>query len=142
MSRRDRIFFSAFIAIGILALGIAAFSGAGEDTDISVSGNPAIDALIPARETEVLRRTEVGIDLAEGWQAALQIQTSDGRVIQVPADQIEENFQGNLGRFIFRPEVGKVLDVFPPQSNCATATFWPITDREQAQTITWCFEVT
>ena len=142
MSTRERIVFSGLMVVGILALVVAAFSGGGSDNDISVSGNPAIDALIPPRETEVLRRTEVGIDLAEGFQAALRIDTSDGRTIQVPSTQLDENFQGQLGRFVFRPGEGKILDVFPPQSNCATATFWPVTDRSDAQTITWCFEVT
>lgn len=141
MSKRQRIIFSALLGFGVVMLVVAAMSGAGDDNDITVSGNPAIDALIPSRESEVLRRTEVGIDLAEGFAAALTIETSDGRTIPVPSDQLEENLQ-NLGRFVFRPGDGKVLDVFPPQSNCVTATFWPITDRQSAQTITWCFEAT
>jgi len=142
MSKRDRIIISVLIASGVVALVLAATNGAGDGADITVSGNPAIDALIPERESEVLRRTEVGIDLAEGYMAALTIETSDGRNIPVPADQLDGNFQDNLGMFIFRPGVGQVLDVFPPQSNCVTATIWPVTDRQDAQTIRWCFEVT
>ena len=142
MSKRQRAIFSALIAFGIVMLVVAAMSGAGDGSDITVSGNPAIDALIPERESEVLRRTEVGIDLAEGLMAALTLETSDGRNIPVPSDQLEGNFQDNLGRFVFRPGEGKVLDVFPPQSNCVTATFWPVTDRQAAQIIRWCFEAT
>ena len=74
--------------------------------------------------------------------AALTIETSDGRNIPVPADQLDDNGRDNLGMFVFRPGVGQVLDVFPPQSNCVTATIWPITDRQDAQTVRWCFEVT
>ena len=142
MSKRDRIAISALLAFGVAMLALGLSSGGDSDVDISVEGNPAIDALIPEREAEVLRRTEVGIDLAEGYEAALTIETSDGQVIAVPANQIDGNFADNLGRYIFRPGPGQVLEVFPPQSNCVTATYWPITDRESAQTIRWCFEAT
>ena len=142
MSTRDRIVISGLLAFGLVLLVLAATNGASDGADITVSGNPAIDALIPERESEVLRRGEIGIDLAEGFQAALTIETSDGRSIAIPSDQLEGNFQDNLGRFIFRPGEGQVLDVLPPQSNCVRATFWPITDRQDAQEIRWCFEVT
>ena len=141
MSTRERIVISGLVAFGIVLFVLAATNGAEDGADITVSGNPAIDALIPERESEVLRRTEVGIDLAEGYMAALTIATSDGRNIPIPADQLDENLQ-SLGMFVFRPEVGRVLDVFPPQSNCVTATIWPVEDRQDAQTVTWCFEVT
>lgn len=141
MSKKQRLLFSGLIACGLAILVLGLSSGADDDSDVSVTGNPAIDALIPGRETNVLRRTEVGIDLAEGFAGALTIETSDGRTIPVPSDQLEGNLQG-IGRFTFRPGEGKVLDVFPPQSNCVTATYWPITDRNDSATIRWCFEVT
>ena len=142
MSKRDRIVISGLLAFGIVLLVLAATNGAGDGADITVSGNPAIDALIPERESEVLRRTEVGIDLAEGYQAALTLETSDGRNIPIPSDQLDENFQDNLGQFIFRPGPSQVIEVFPPQANCVTATYWPVTDRQDAMTIRGCFEVT
>jgi len=141
MSKKQRLLFSGLLACGITILVLGFMGGADEDTDVSVSGNPAIDALIPGRETNVLRRTEVGIALAEGFEAALTLETSDGRTIQVPANQLDTNLAG-LGRYTFRPGEGQVLDVFPPQSNCVTATYWPVTDRNDAATIRWCFEVT
>ena len=141
MSKKQRLLFSGLMACGLAILALGLMSGAEDDADVSVSGNPAIDALIPPRETEVLRRTEVGIDLAEGYAAALTIETSDGRTIQVPANQLDDNLSG-IGRFTFRPGEGQVLDVFPPQSNCVTATYWPIIDRNDSATIRWCFEVT
>lgn len=142
MSTRHRLVVSGLLGFGLLLLVLAFANGASDGTDITVSGNPAIDALIPERESEVLRRTEVGIDLAEGYQAALTIETSDGRNIPVPSDQLDQNFQDNLGQFIFRPGPGQVLEVFPPQANCISATIWPVIDRQDAQTIRWCFEVT
>lgn len=142
MAKRERLIVTALLGFGMFALVMAGVSGGGNDDDISVTGNPAIDALIPPRESEILRRDEVGIDLAEGFEAALTIETSDGRSIPVPSNQLEQNFQDNLGIFSYKPGDGKVLDVFPPQSNCVIATYWPIIDRDNAQTITWCFEVT
>jgi len=142
MAKKQRIIVSALIAFGISMFVLAAVSGGGNADDISVTQNPAIDALIPAREAEILRGDQVGIDLAEGYQAALQIETSDDRTIQIPSNQLDDNLQDNLGIFTFRPGEGKVLNVLPPQSNCVTATYWPVTDPNLSQTIRWCFQVT
>ncbi len=133
---------SLAIGLGLVMLGLAFTSGAEDGDDISVTQNPAIDALIPARESEVLRGDQFGIDLAEGFAAALTLDTSDGRTIQIPTDEMDPNFQDNLGQFLFRPDEGKVIDVLPPQSNCVTATYWPIVDPADTNTIRWCFEVT
>jgi hypothetical protein len=142
MAKKQQAIVSALIAFGLVLFVFAAVSGGGNTDDISVTNNPAIDALIPARESEILRGDQIGIDLAEGFSAALQINTSDDREIQVPANQLDENFKDNLGQFTFRPGVGKVLDALPPQSNCVIATYWPVTDPDAAATITWCFNVT
>ena len=83
MSTRERIVISGLVAFGIVLFVLAATNGAEDGADITVSGNPAIDALIPERESEVLRRTEVGIDLAEGYMAALTIATSDLSLIHI-----------------------------------------------------------
>jgi hypothetical protein len=142
MAKQQRLIVAALLSFGVGMLVLAALSSGGNEDDISVTGNPAIDALIPERESEILRRDQIGIDLAEGFEAALTIETSDGRTIAIPSDQLDENFQDNLGKFLFKPGDDKVLDVFPPQANCVTATYWPIIDRESAQIIRWCFEVT
>lgn len=142
MAKRERLIVSLAIAFGIVILGLAATSGAEDGEDISVTQNPAVDALIPDRESEILQGDQIGIDLAEGYAGALTIETSDGRNIPVPTDEIDSNFQDNLGRFLFRPGEGKVLDALPPQSNCVTATYWQVVNPEDSQTIRWCFEVT
>jgi len=88
MSKKQRLAISGLLAAGIGLLLLAALSGADDRADITVSGNPAIDALIPLRESEVLRRDKVGIDLADGYEAALTLHAG-GRDIQVPADQLD-----------------------------------------------------
>lgn len=142
MSKRDRVILALSFAVAFVAFGLAATSGAQDGEDISVTQNPAIDALIPERESEILQGDQVGIDLAEGFAGALTIETSDGRNIPIPTDEIDSNFQDNLGLVVFRPGEGRVLESLPPQSNCVTATYWPIINPEDQQTIRWCFEVT
>jgi len=142
MAKKQRIIVSALVTFGISLLVLAAISGGSNGDDITVTQNPAIDALIPARESEILRGDEIGIDLAEGYRAALQIETSDNQTLQVPANQLNPNLQDTLGVFTFRPGEGQILTVLPPQSNCVTATYWPVIDPQQSQTIRWCFQVT
>jgi len=142
MARKQRIAVSLLIGAGVALLILGFMGGGGSDQDVTVTQNPAIDALIPARESEILRGDRIGIDLAEGYRAALQIETSDNQTIQIPDDQLDPNFQNNLGVFSFRPGAGQVLEALPPQSNCVTATYWPITDPRDSATVRWCFQVT
>ena len=142
MAKKDRAIVSLAIAFGVVLFGLAFTNGADEAEDISVTQNPAVDALIPDRESEILQGDQIGIDLAEGYAAALTIETNDGRTIPIPTNEIDSNFQDNLGRFLFRPAEGKVLSALPPNSNCVTATYWPIVTPEDSQTIHWCFQVT
>lgn len=142
MAKKQQIIVSLLIAFGVTLLIIAGMNGGGSGQDITVTQNPAIDSLIPDRESEILRNDRIGIDLAEGYRAALQIQTSDRQTIDIPSDQLDPNFQNNLGVFSFRPGQGQILEALPPQSNCVTATYWPVTDPRDANTISWCFQVT
>lgn len=139
MSRKQRLIVSILLGSGIGLLVVAAFAGGGDRTDITVAGNPAIDALIPARESEILRRDRVGIDLADGYAAALTLEAG-GLTLDVPADQLDAALL-SLGQYTYKPADGKVLPFFPPQSNCVVATYWPVDDREEVQTIRWCFNV-
>jgi len=139
MSRKQRLIVSTLLAGGIGLLVVAALAGGGDRTDITVAGNPAIDALIPERESEILRRDRVGIDMADGYEAALTLEAG-GLTIDVPADQLDTALV-SLGQYTYKPEDGKVLPFFPPQANCVIATYWPVEDREDIQTIRWCFEV-
>ena len=139
MSGKQRLIVSVLLGGGIGLLILAALAGGGDRTDITVAGNPAIDALIPERESDILRRDRVGIDLADGYAAALTIEAA-GLSIEVPADQLDPALQ-SLGQYTYKPEDGKVLPFFPPQSNCVVATYWPVDDRDDVQSIRWCFNV-
>ncbi|MGI9606933.1 MAG: hypothetical protein ACR2P0_12410 [Acidimicrobiales bacterium] len=139
MSTKQRLVISVVLTTGIGLLVLAGLFAGGSENDITVTGNPAIDELIPARESEILQRDQVGIDLAVGFEAALTIE-SGGQSTPVPADQLDTN-QRALGRFLFRPGEDRVIEAFAPQSNCVIATYWPVEDRDDVRTIRWCFEV-
>ena len=139
MSTRQRLVVSVLLGGGIGLLILAALVGGGGDTDITVTGNPAIDALIPEREAEILRRDRVGIDLADGYAASLTLEAG-GLSLDVPNDQLDSALRA-LGQYTYKPEDGKVLPFFPPQSNCVVATYWPVDDRDDVQSIRWCFNV-
>lgn len=125
-------------------LGLAALMGAGaillalvladtDDNDVTVTGNAAVDELIPPRNAEVLSQETVGIDLALGYDARLAINGVD-----IPPDEIRH--LPNLNRFTFRPDQGKVVEKLRAEQNCVDATYW----RQEigpadSDTITWCF---
>ena len=125
-------------------LGLAALTGAvaillallladTDDNDVTVTGNAAVDELIPPRSAEVLSQETVGIDLAPGYDARLTI---NGVVI--PPEQIRH--QPNLNLFTFRPDRGKVIERLRAEQNCALVAYWrQDVGPAEADTISWCF---
>ena len=125
-------------------LGLAALTGAvaillallladTDDNDVTVTGNAAVDELIPPRSAEVLSQETVGIDLAPGYDARLTI---NGVVI--PPEQIRH--QPNLNLFTFRPDRGKVIERLQAEQNCAHVAYWrQEAGPAEAETISWCF---
>ena len=125
-------------------LGVAAVAGAGaivlalwladtDNTDVSVTGNAAVDELIPPRGAEVLSQETVGIDLAPGYDARLYIND-----VEIPEDQVRH--QPNINRFTFRPDQGKVIESLRAEQNCVVAEYWPqASGPAEAATFSWCF---
>ena len=125
-------------------LGAAALFGAGavllallladtDSADVSVTGNAAVDELIPPRGAEVLSQETVGIDLALGYDARLAINGVD-----IPAEQMRH--LPNLNRFTFRPDQGKVIERLRAEQNCVQVTYWrQEVGPADADTISWCF---
>ncbi len=132
------------IALRRVLLGVAALMGAGaivlallladtDDNDVTVTGNAAVDELIPPRNAEVLSQDTVGIDLAPGYDARLAINGTD-----IPSGQIRH--LPNLNRFTFRPDQGKAIESLRAEQNCAVVTYWrQEIGPGEADTISWCF---
>lgn len=125
-------------------LGVAALMGAAaillallladtEDNDVTVSGNAAVDELIPPRNAEVLSQETVGIDMATGYDVRLTVNGAD-----IPPGQIRH--LPNLNRFTFRPDQGKAIESLRAEQNCIQVTYWrQEIGPAEADTISWCF---
>lgn len=140
MPKKQRLIVSIMLAMGGGLLVVAAMTASGSDSDITVDGVEEIEMIFPRREASILRDDQVGIDLREGYEAALSFELNGGATVDIPSDQLNPNLQ-NTGLFVFRPDQGKVIEFFPPESNCVTATYWPVEDRQDVASIRWCFNV-
>jgi hypothetical protein len=142
-------------AIG-LALGIAifviAFVVANTDNETpAVFTSPVIDALTPLPGSEVLRQSQVGIDLVSGYEAELvlndtPIPPDQINVLRNPADPDESTdqagaFSETINRFLYQPLEGRAVPALRGDENCVVATFWPIADPTDIDSVEWCFTV-
>jgi len=118
---------------GVLAILLALLLADTDDNDVTVTGNAAVDELIPPRSAEVLSQETVGIDLAPGYDARLTING-----VEIPPEEIRH--QPNLNLFTFRPDRGKVIERLRAEQNCALVSYWrQEAGPAEADTISWCF---
>lgn len=139
------------IATGVVIF-VLAFVLADTDTgDDIIFNDPAIEALLPVPGSEVLRQSQVGIDLASGFEAELVING-----VPIPNDQInilrsgddpEQSaeqpgaFSTTINRFLYQPLEGRAVPELKGDENCVVATFWPLSDPSDVRTTSWCFTV-
>jgi hypothetical protein len=139
MPKKQRLIVSTLLALGLGVIIIGFMAGGGNDVDITVDGVEEIDAIIPEREASILQRDRVGIDLQEGYVAALTFEIN-GQDVEIPSNQLDDTLQ-SLGVYTFKPGEGKIIEQFPPTATCVRATYWPVEDRNDVAQIRWCFEV-
>lgn len=125
-------------ALAVVALGlfVYAFTLGRGTTDIVVTGD-AVEQLVPARGAQVLRQTEVGIDLAPEWTALLVING-----VEIPEDQLRRVDAQNQVFFTAGP--GKEIEELPAGTVQVTAVIWrPVAGetRDDADQVQWSFEV-
>ena len=127
-------------ALLVVAGGLVWYSASvkGEPPEPSLTDS-AVEQLVPARDTPTaIRQAEIGIDLAPGWDADLQINGVD-----VPED--EERANPPLNQVFFMPGKGKVIESLAPGQVTVTAFIWRPADgqtRDQgSRTVTWSFRV-
>ncbi len=143
-------------ALTLLVIGAAVgfFMFATRRTVVGVDGpatDPAVVSQIPGPGDRVLRQTEVGAELKQGY---------DGRILvngqEVPEAQMEgaldpnskaaKNFgvrPNNRNKVFFQPGVGKIFDKFSGREVTITVRFWREADGPaKARTITWQFSIT
>lgn len=130
-----RIIYASLLAI---AFGVMYFAiQTGQGSTISASErHPAIEVLIPANQSDVLRQSNVGIDLVDGYIAQL---TLNGTII--PDDQISGD--PGQGQYMFQPGTGQVIETLASGLNCASATFWKASvGSSHSAVVQWCFSAT
>lgn len=128
-----RVLLGVAALMGVGAILLALFLADTDDNDVTVTGNAAVDELIPPRNAEVLSQETVGIDLANGYEARLTLNGVD-----IPPGEIRH--QPNLNRFTFRPDQGKAIEGLRAEQNCALVTYWrQEAGPAEADTISWCF---
>ena len=154
-SRLETLARRFLVPVGIAAgatIFILAFVLADTDTgDDVIFNDPAIEALLPVPGSEVLRQSQVGIDLASGFDAELVIngvpiprdQVNILRNAEDPDQSAEEPgvFATTINRFLYQPLEGRAVPELKGDENCVVATFWPLADPSDVRTTSWCFTV-
>ena len=140
-------------AIGAMVLGFAnARTG---DTEKPLVYNQNVVQLVPSPKNIILRQSQVGIRLKDGYEGRLII---DGR--DIPDDQVygavtgDPQGGGNIGssnlsdnivrsNVLFTPGPKTDIERFSPGEHCIVAIFWQIVEGPDVnpQRQEWCFKV-
>lgn len=138
--RRYRLFVAVALAAAAAAMAAAvvATNTGDEDDPPSVSAAPdVVERLVPPSGSQQLRQSELGIDLAAGYEAELLV---DG--IAIPEDELRR--VPEQSQVFFTPGAGKVIEEFKGGQVCVVAIVWrsSVGRSSQDRPFRWCFEVT
>jgi hypothetical protein len=111
--------------------------------EASLSKIEGVERLIPESGTSVPAQSQVGIDLAVGYDANLEI---NGKTISNVATKVgEDGLQKNLaiGLITYQPGPGHRIERLQQGQNCIIANVWsreigPTSSKPQS----WCFNAT
>ena len=137
---RYRIFVAVALAAaaGCLVIAVAATNTGDPDDPATVSAAPNIvEHLVPPANSEQLRQSELGIDLAPGYEAELIVNG-----IEIPTNQLRAVPEQN--QVFFTPGEGKIIEELPGGQVCVTAIAWKSSVGRSAmdRSFQWCFDVT
>lgn len=121
--------------VGLFFTGRAAQTGLGAT---SASLPDHVERLIPASGAEVPRQSQVGIDVADGYDAYLIINGTEVR-------SGEEGLITDLGTglVLFQPGDGKIVESLHGGRNCVVAMVWDqLEGPTTAVPVSWCFDAT
>lgn len=120
---------------GIFVTGRLAVTGF-EDTSGVLPDS--VDRLIPPSGAEVLRQSQVGIDVADGYDAYLQI---NGVEVRNAEDGLIKDL--GTGLVLFQPGPDRPIEELNTNQNCVVAFVYDQVDGPStAQPVSWCFQAT
>ncbi len=128
---------AALVAAGLALLAAVRSTDTGDDPPAGTSPPRFVEHLRPGSGDEVLRQTEIGIDLAPGYEATLIINGEP-----IPDDELRRVPEQN--QVFFLPGASTTFPELPGGRNCVTAVVWRssagpgVDDRP----VTWCFQAT
>ncbi len=147
---RKTLLASLPLALG-LALVIGGFVAAQSSDNAPGIDNPAIEQLYPDDGSLVLRQSEVGVDLADGYTGELAI---DGRTL--PTERVEPiavpvasvppilvtRYDPGVNTLLYLPQGGAPIEEFEPGEHTVRLTYWPeVEGRQAAKVYSWTFRV-
>jgi hypothetical protein len=136
---RYRVFVAVALVVAAGAMWVAYSSTNTDQEDpAAVSAAPnVVEHLVPPSGSEQLRQSEIGIDLAAGYEAELLV---DG--VPIPRDELRLVPEQN--QVFFTPGEGKVIEELPGGTTCVVAIAWQsaVGRGPQDEPFRWCFEVT
>ncbi len=141
MSRRQRLVFAALLAFGVGFIVLAGLIGNSGSDDVSVVNNPAVEALIPNRDDEVLQQQAVGIDLAPEYRLVRLAISADARCARPIDVTAHARHVEGLQRWIYTPDESRPIAALAAERNCARAVFEEIARPGETETIEWSFTV-
>ncbi|MHB1138971.1 MAG: hypothetical protein ACYC2O_08430 [Microthrixaceae bacterium] len=121
--------------VGLFFVGRAAVTG----TDSTSAALPRqVERLVPASGDEVLVQAQVGLDVADGYDAYLIV---NGTEIRTAEDGLIRGM-GN-GLIVFQPGPGKPIETLNSGQNCIVAMVWDELETvDTAEPVSWCFQAT
>lgn len=125
------------VAAGAMVLAVVR-TETDEDTPATASGKrTVVEHLIPRNGAEVLRQSELGVDLAPGYDGTLVVND-----LEIPRSQLR--LVPEQAQVFFTPGEGKVIEELPAGRTCVVAIAWRIANGRGVddERTTWCFDVT
>ena len=136
---RYRVFVAVALVVAAAAMWVAfASTNTEQENPAAVSAAPnVVEHLVPPAGSEQLRQSEIGIDLAAGYDAELIV---DG--VAIPRDELRLVPEQN--QVFFTPGEGKAIEELEGGQVCVTALVWKssVGRGAQDQPFQWCFDVT
>lgn len=138
-SWRYRLAVTAALIVAAIALyaGVRA-TETGDDARL-VSGRPGVvEQIIPREAAEALQQSEIGIDLAPGYEGRLILNGT-----ALPTDELRLVPEQN--QVFFAPGPDKTFEALPAGKNCVVAVVWKSSDGPGTASdlsYSWCFDVT